>query len=154
MKFKPICFFTSEFLTRGRQWRRGRGGRPIGKLRPVGKLPMLSESSWWSIEKSDMEIGKSATKTIVMLLSGKFFLPKKLSTGEGRGDLKSGNFFLARTLRLESLATWPNLGFCCPPPPDQKSWLRLWDKHLQQRANLRLYQFFGIQFGDLTCTIF
>ena len=26
MKFKPICFFTSDFLTRARQWRRGRGG--------------------------------------------------------------------------------------------------------------------------------
>jgi hypothetical protein len=25
MKFKPICFFTSEFLTRGQQWRRGWG---------------------------------------------------------------------------------------------------------------------------------
>jgi hypothetical protein len=24
---------------------------------------------------------------------------------------------LARTLRLESLAAWPHLGFCCPPPP-------------------------------------
>ena len=31
---------------------------------------------------------------------------------------------LARTLRLESLAAWPHLGFCCPPP-DQNSWLRL-----------------------------
>jgi hypothetical protein len=39
-----------------------------------------------------MEIGKSATKAIVMLLSRKDFLPKKLSAGEGgsggRGDLK------------------------------------------------------------------
>ena len=30
-----------------------------------------------------MEMGKSARKGIVMLLSGKFFLPNKLSTGGG-----------------------------------------------------------------------
>jgi hypothetical protein len=50
---------------------------------------MLSESLWRSIGKSDTEIGKSATKEIVILLSGKFFYQK-------RGRFKmlwSGNFF-------------------------------------------------------------
>jgi hypothetical protein len=45
MKFK-LFFFTSEFLTRAL----GSGAVaveiPVGKLRPVGKLSMLSESLW------------------------------------------------------------------------------------------------------------
>jgi hypothetical protein len=44
---------------------------------------MLSESSWRSIENT--EIGKSATKAIIMLLSGKFFTKKVV---DGGGDLK------------------------------------------------------------------
>jgi hypothetical protein len=82
-------------------------------LRPVGKLSMLSESLWWSIGKSDTEIGKSATKAIVM--SGKFFYQKRCRRGGvGRRDLKCcgpENFFGS---------TWVFAG-----PPDQKSWLRL-----------------------------
>ena len=46
-----------------------------------------------------------------MLLSG------KVVDGGGGGIkmLWSKNIFLARTLRLESLAAWPHLSFCCPP---------------------------------------
>ena len=57
------------------------------KLRRVGKLSMLSESLWWSIGKSDTEIGKSATKAIV--ISGNFFYQKRCRRGGvRRRDLK------------------------------------------------------------------
>ena len=42
---------------------------------------MLSESSWRSIENT--EIGKSATKAIIMLLSGKIFTKKVVDGGGG-----------------------------------------------------------------------
>jgi hypothetical protein len=62
-----------------------------------------------SIGKGDTEMGKSATKAIVMLLSGNFFT-KKVVDGGGGGDLKCCG------------AAQP--GFLLGPL-DQKSWLRL-----------------------------
>ena len=79
-------FFTSEFLTRAQCCRNLCG-------------------DWW-IGKSDTEMGKSATKAIVMLLSGKFFYQKSCRRGEGGGDLKCCG--------VENLLAPP--GFCCPPP--------------------------------------
>ena len=70
-------------------------------LRHVGKLSMLSESSWRSIE--NMEIGKSATKAIIMLLSAKIFTKKVVDGGGGIYIVVVQNFF------------WPHLGFCCSP---------------------------------------
>jgi hypothetical protein len=65
MKFKPVCFFYPWIFNAG----------------SAGSL--LSESSWWSIGKSDTEMGKIATKAIVMLLSGKFFTKKVVDGGVG-----------------------------------------------------------------------
>jgi hypothetical protein len=84
-------------------------------LRRVGKLSRLSESSRWSIGKSATEIGKSATKGIVMLLSGKNFYQKSCRRGGGGEDLKC--------CCREKVFLGPPWVFA--GPPDQKSWLRL-----------------------------
>ena len=69
-------------------WPGGQGdhapARPPLLLRPVGKLLMLSESSWRSCGKSATKFGKSATKVIEILLSGKFFTKKLF--GKRRAD--------------------------------------------------------------------
>ena len=68
----------------------GGGGQcPPLLLRPVGKLVMLSESSWSSIpaytQARRVLVRKKCYESNCNVLVRKIFLPKKLSTGGGEG---------------------------------------------------------------------
>ena len=95
----PMFFFTSEFLTRARQWHRSRvGGGGGGETRRkivnvVGIFVVKHRKKWYG----NREKCKESNCNVIV----KTFLPKKLSTG---GNLKccDPEFFFLRELCISS----------------------------------------------------